>query len=141
MTLKKCSDSKSKVSKVQNSSDIFTLILPQEKWQISSGRLETCLLIRFRPKNNLYLTPRTIGFDGVFFYNIWQKIQAPQLAVKKKHMYRLRKNFCKVEVEGRVSKILKSIKQFIWTSKGQYNFWKKNAFFNLFLEGFSDLIH
>ena len=81
MTLKKCSDSKSKVSKVQNSSDIFTLFLPQEKWQISSGRLETCLLIRVRTKNNLYLTPRIIGFDGEVFYSLWQEMEAPQLAV------------------------------------------------------------
>ena len=70
MTLKKYSDSKSKVSKVQNSSDIFTLFLPQEKCRISSGRLETCLLIRVRPKNNLYLTPRIIGFDGEVFYSL-----------------------------------------------------------------------
>ena len=62
MTLKKYSDSKSKVSKVQNSSDIFTLFSPQEKCQISSGRLETCLLIRVRPKNNLYLAGKVLLF-------------------------------------------------------------------------------
>ena len=49
--------------------------------RISSGSLETCLLIRVRPKNNLYLAPRTIGFDGEVFYSLWQEMEAPQLAV------------------------------------------------------------
>ena len=42
---------------------------------------ETCLLIRVRPKNNLYLAPRTISFDGEVFYSVWQEMEPPQLVV------------------------------------------------------------
>ena len=78
---KTCSDSKSRVSEVKNSRNIFTLFSPQSKGPFSKTVRETCHLIRVRLKNNLYLAPRTIGFDGEVFYSLWQEMGAPQLAV------------------------------------------------------------
>jgi hypothetical protein len=49
-----------------------------------------------------------------------------------------RKKILKFEAEGReFSKSLRSLEQFIQTSKGQNNFWEQNAF----LTCFSDLIN
>ena len=75
------SESKSRVSKVRNSGDIFTLFSPQSKGPCSKTVRESCPQIRVRPKNNLSLAPRTIGFGGMFFYNVWQKMEPPELVV------------------------------------------------------------
>ena len=78
---KTCSDSKSRVSEVKNSRNIFTLFSPQSKGPFSKTVRETCHLIRVRLKNNLYLDPRTISFDGEVFYSVWQEMEPPQLVV------------------------------------------------------------
>ena len=78
---KTCSDSKSRVSEVKNSRNIFTLFSPQSKGPFSKTVRETCHLIRVRLKNNLYLDPSTIGFDGEVFYSLWQEMEPPQLVV------------------------------------------------------------
>ena len=75
------SDSKSRVSEVKNSRNIFTLFLPQSKGPCSKTVRESCPQIRVRLKNNLYLAPRSIGFDGKVFYSLWQEMEPPQLAV------------------------------------------------------------
>ena len=75
------SDLKFRVSEVKNSGDIFTLFSPQSKVPFSKTVRESCHLIRVRPKNNLYLAPRSIGFDGKVFYSLWQEMEPPQLVV------------------------------------------------------------
>ena len=75
------SDSKSRVSKVKNSGDIFTLFSPHSKGPCSKTVRESCPQIRVRLKNNLYLAPKSIGFDGKVFYSLWQEMEPPQLVV------------------------------------------------------------
>ena len=75
------SDSKSRVSEVKNSRNIFTLFLPQSKGPFSKTVRESCPQIRVRLQNYQYQTPRSIGFDGEVFYNVWQGMEPPQLVV------------------------------------------------------------
>ena len=75
------SDSKSRVSEVKNSRNIFTLFLPQSKGPFSKTVRESCPQIRVRLQNYQYQTPRSIGFDGEVFYNVWQEMEPPQLVV------------------------------------------------------------
>ena len=78
------SDSKSRVSKVKNSRYIFTLFLPQSKGPFSKTVRESCPQIRVRLQNYQYQTPRSIGFDGEVFYNVWQEMEPPQLVVARR---------------------------------------------------------
>ena len=86
--------SKSRVSKVKNSGDIFTLFSPHSKGPCSKTVQESCPQIRVRLKNNLYLAPRSIGFDGKVFYSLWQEMEPPQLVVKKASLRLVSKDAC-----------------------------------------------
>ena len=78
---KTCSDSKSRVCKVKNSRDIFTLFSPHSKCPFFKLVRETCWFIGLRASFYPYASNHRPYSVGIVFYMMWRMMNRAQLAV------------------------------------------------------------
>ena len=81
MTLKNMLRLRSRVSKVKNSRDIFTLFSPHSKCPFFKLVRETCWFIGLRASFYPYASNHRPYSVGIFFYMMWRMMNRAQLAV------------------------------------------------------------
>ena len=80
---KTCSDSRSRVSKVKNSRDIFTLFSPHSKCPLFKLVWEICWFIGLRASFYPYASNHRPYSVGIFFYMMWRMMNRAQLASER----------------------------------------------------------